>query len=342
MKPLTFVDQVRIQVFAGNGGDGVASFRREKFIPYGGPDGGDGGAGGSVYLKASKDVASLLDLYFAPQVKAEHGESGRGKQQYGRCGRDKIVLVPPGTEVRDAETGEWLGELLVDGEMLKVAQGGRGGLGNLHFVTSTHQAPREFTEGTPGEIRTLQLIMKTVAEVGLVGYPNAGKSTLLRALTAAKPKVAAYPFTTRHPLIGTLEFDPTRRIRIADIPGLLKGAHQGVGLGHDFLRHIERTRFLLMVLDMAGTEGRNPIEDYRHLREELRLYNPDLAKRPYWVVANKMDDPAAATNLKAFRRAIRRNVLPISALTHEGIPQLKRRLFRQFFPGQQPLVLPSD
>lgn len=338
MKPTTFVDQVRIQAFAGNGGHGVATFRREKFIPYGGPDGGDGGAGGSVWLRASKDVASLLDLHFAPLVRAEHGEKGRSQQQYGRGGQDKFVPVPTGTEVRDADSGEFLGEVLADGDVLKVAQGGRGGLGNMHFQTSTHQAPTEFTEGTLGEIKTLRLTMKIVADVGLVGYPNAGKSTLLSQLSAARPKVAAYPFTTLHPQVGTLVFDPTHAIRVADVPGLLKDAHKGVGLGHDFLRHIERTHFLLFVIDMAGYDGRNPTEDFLNLREELRLYNPELAERPYWVLANKMDEPSAKKNLAAFKRKTKEKPLELAAALGEGVPALTTKLFKRFFPGEKRLV----
>lgn len=339
MKNLTFVDQVRIQAFAGNGGNGVASFRREKFIPYGGPDGGDGGNGGGVFLRASKDVASLLDLHFAPLVRAEHGEKGRNQQQYGRGGRDKVVPVPLGTEVRDFETGEFLGEVLADGDRLQVAQGGRGGLGNMHFQTSTHQAPTEFTEGTPGEIKTLRLTMKTVADVGLVGYPNAGKSTLLSQLSAARPKVAAYPFTTLHPQVGTVVFDATHAVKIADVPGLLKDAHKGVGLGHAFLRHIERTHFLLFVIDMAGYDGRNPTDDFLNLREELRLYNPELAERPYWVLANKMDEPAAQKNLAAFKRKTKEKPLELAAALGEGVPALKARLFKRFFPGEKRLEI---
>ena len=335
MKNLTFVDQVRIQAFAGNGGNGVATFRREKFIPYGGPDGGDGGDGGSVFLRASKDVASLLDLHFAPLVRAEHGERGRSKQQYGRGGQDKIVPEPTGTEVRDFETGELLGEVLADGDLLKVAQGGKGGLGNMHFQTSTHQAPTEFSEGTPGEIQTLRLTMKTVADVGLVGYPNAGKSTLLSQLSAARPKVAAYPFTTLHPQVGTVVFDATHVVKVADVPGLLKGAHQGIGLGHAFLRHIERTHFLLFVIDMAGYDGRNPADDFLNLREELRLYNPELAERPYWVLANKMDEPAAKKNLAAFKRRTKEKPLELAAALGEGVPALTTKLFKRFFPGEK-------
>ena len=334
MKPITFVDQVRIQAFAGNGGDGAATFLRAKFLPHGGPDGGDGGNGGSVWLQASKDVSSLLDLHFAPIVRAQHGEKGRNRQQYGKGGADKVVPVPLGTEVVDMDTGEFVGEVLADGDRLLVAQGGRGGKGNLHFISSTHQAPTEFTEGTPGEIKTLRLTMKTVAEVGLVGYPNAGKSTLLSQLSAARPKVAAYPFTTLHPQVGTVIFDDLHRTRVADIPGLLKGAHEGVGLGHDFLRHIERTHFLLFVLDMAGTDGRKPADDYLSLREELRLYNPELAARPYAIVANKMDDPASKKNLAAFKRKIKELVLPIAAALGEGVEDVKGLLFGRLFPGE--------
>jgi GTPase len=339
MKPTTFVDQVRIQVFAGNGGNGAASFRREKYIPHGGPDGGDGGDGGSVFLRASKDVASLLDLHFAPIVRAAHGEKGRGQQQYGHGGKDKTVPVPTGTEVRDRATDEFFGEVLADGDRLKVAQGGRGGLGNMHFRTSTHQAPTECTEGTPGEIKTLRLTMKTVADVGLVGYPNAGKSTLLGQLSAARPKVAAYPFTTLHPQVGTVVFDATHSIRVADVPGLLKDAHKGVGLGHDFLRHIERTNFLFFVIDMAGIDGRNPADDYLNLREELKLYNPELAKRPYWLLANKMDEPAAQKNLAAFKRKTKEKPLEMAAALGEGVPGLKTKLFKQFFPGEKRLEI---
>ncbi len=335
MKPATFVDQVRIQVFAGNGGNGVVSFRREKYIPNGGPDGGDGATGGSVFLRASKDVASLLDLRFAPLIRAEHGEHGRGQQQYGRGGKDKTVAVPTGTEVRDFETGEFLGEVLGDGDLLKVAQGGRGGLGNMHFATSTHQVPMECTEGTLGEIKTLRLTMKIVADVGLVGYPNAGKSTLLGQLSAARPKVASYPFTTLHPQVGTIQFDVTHTIRMADVPGLLKDAHKGVGLGHNFLRHIERTHFLLFVIDMAGYDGRDPAEDFLNLREELRLYNPELDNRPYWVLANKMDEPTARKNLTAFKRKTKEKPLEMAAELGEGVEELKTRLFKQFFPGEK-------
>ena len=335
MKTLTFADRVRVQVAAGGGGNGVASFRREKYVPRGGPDGGDGGNGGSVWLQASKDEASLLSLHFSPLIRAEHGEHGRGKQQYGKNGADRMVLVPLGTEVRDFETGELLGEVVADGDRLLIAQGGRGGLGNLRFKSSTNRAPRKFTEGTPGEEKVLLLTMKTVAEVGLVGFPNAGKSTLLGQLSAARPKVAPYPFTTRYPQVGTLFFDSMHHIRVADVPGLLRGAHEGVGLGHDFLRHIERTKFLLFVIDMAGVDGRSPADDFLNLREELRLYREELAALPYAVIANKMDEPAAAENLKAFRRITREKPLLLCAELGEGVDEVKDLLFRQFFPQKE-------
>ena len=332
MKGVTFVDRVRAQVFAGNGGDGCSSFRREKFIPFGGPDGGDGGHGGSVYLRGSHDAGSLLDLYYQPLRRAEHGGKGRGKQCNGRCGADVYVDVPCGTVVKDYETGELIGEVIEKGATLLVAKGGRGGLGNMHFTTSTHQAPREFTEGTPGETRTLLVELKTMADVGLVGYPNAGKSTILSAISRARPKIAAYPFTTLHPIIGTIDFGDFSTLRMADIPGLIDGAHKGVGLGHDFLRHIERTKFLLFVIDMAGVDGRNPVDDYRSLKKELKLYSKELAGRDFMVVANKMDLPEAAAKLKEFVRRTKIRPLAIAAATGEGVAELKESLRERLKP----------
>ena len=350
MKGIAFKDRVVVQVFAGNGGDGCASFRREKYVPEGGPDGGDGGQGGSVYLRASKDVDSLVSLYFQPIQRARHGGRGRGAQQTGECGDDLFLPVPcgtqawqvpsvaPGAPVPDDEDErhpreviynaerEFLGEVVADGDTLLIANGGRGGKGNIHFKSSTNRAPTEFTPGTAGEAHTVIMELKTVADIGLVGYPNAGKSTLLAALTAAHPKIAPYPFTTLNPLIGTLQFEDYTSLRIADIPGLIDGAHEGIGLGHDFLRHIERSRFLLYVIDMAGADGRNPAEDFTHLREELRLYAEALATRPFLVVANKMDVPEAVKNLKAFRAATGLDPLPLSASTKDGVEQLRTLL----------------
>ena len=326
MKTLTFKDRAKLFVRAGNGGDGCASFRREKFVPRGGPDGGDGGNGGSVDLVADKDTDSLLPLYYRPHQKADHGGRGRGKQCHGRNGADRQVKVPLGTEVRDAETGELVGEVVANGERLRVARGGKGGIGNMHFVSSTHQAPREFTPGEEGEHRILQLELKMVADIGLVGFPNAGKSTLLRAVSAAKPKVGAYPFTTLNPVIGTMVYDDYAKLRVADIPGLIEGAHDGVGLGHDFLRHIERTKFLVFVLDMAGVDGRSPVDDYASLREELRLYRADLDHRPFLIVGNKMDLPEAELFYEEFAEQTGQHPLRISAVAGDGISELKEAL----------------
>lgn len=326
MKSVVFKDRVKLTVVAGNGGDGASMFRREKFVPHGGPSGGDGGRGGHVVLRASKDQDSLLPLYFRPLQKAEHGGRGGRQRCHGKNGQDLVIPVPCGTVAKVFETGESIGEVLEDGQELQVAKGGDGGLGNCHFVTPSHRAPTEFTEGTPGESKILRLELKMVADVGLVGYPNAGKSTLLRALTRAHPKVASYPFTTLHPMIGTLQFDDYSTMRIADIPGLIDGAHDGVGLGHEFLRHIERTHFLVFVLDMGGTDGRSPADDFENLREELRLYDETLDQRPYLVVANKMDVPGSTESLETFRERTGENPLAMCAEIGEGVDALRRRL----------------
>ncbi|MEM7396312.1 MAG: GTPase ObgE, partial [Verrucomicrobiota bacterium] len=289
MKTITFKDRVKLYIKSGHGGDGCVSFRREKFVPRGGPDGGDGGHGGSVYLVADANADSLLDLYYRPHQKAEHGGAGRNKQCHGKNGKDLHLKVPCGTVAFNESSDQRLGEVLEPGDTLLVAKGGRGGKGNIHFATSTHQAPTEFTHGTPGEDITAWLELKMVADAGLVGYPNAGKSTLIRELSGARPKVASYPFTTLNPIIGIVQFEDYRTLRVADIPGLIDGAHEGVGLGHDFLRHIERCPFLIFVLDMGGVDGRDPTEDFLNLRDELKKYQADLDDRPYIVVANKMD-----------------------------------------------------
>lgn len=330
MKTTVFKDRVKLTAIAGNGGDGSASFRREKFVPRGGPDGGDGARGGHVTLRASKDVDSLLPVYFRPYQKAEHGGRGGGQKCTGKRGEDLYVIVPCGTVATVFETGEIIGEVVADGDELRVASGGNGGLGNCHFATSSHQAPREFTEGTPGEQKILLLELKMVADVGLVGYPNAGKSTLLRALTNAHPKVASYPFTTLHPIIGTIEFDDYTQIRIADIPGLIAGAHEGVGLGLEFLRHIERTGFLVFVLDMAGTEGRDPMDDYENLRKELLYYDASLVDRPCLVVANKMDVDDASVWIEEFKTRSGIDPLVVSAERGDGVEDVKAALYRHF------------
>ena len=329
-KTVVFKDRVKVYVRAGDGGNGVASFRREKYVPNGGPDGGDGGRGGHVILRASKDVDSLLKLYYAPHQRAGHGQKGGGQRCHGRNGGDLRAPVPCGTEARLHESGELLGEVVEDGEELLIARGGKGGLGNCHFATASHQAPGECSEGESGEEMTVVLTLKVVADVGLVGYPNAGKSTLLRALSEAHPKVAPYPFTTLHPMIGTLIYEDYSRIRVADIPGLIDGAHAGVGLGHEFLRHIERTSFLVVVIDMAGVDGRNPVDDYKNLRKELEAYDPTLNSRPYLVVANKMDMPEAEEALPVFTRDTGEKPIAMCAELGEGVDQLKAALRNHF------------
>jgi len=317
---------VKITAFAGNGGNGLSSFRREKFVPFGGPDGGDGGRGGHVLLRADVNVDSLQPLYFKPLQRAGHGGRGGKQRAHGRNGEDLVVPVPCGTEAFDFATGDIIGEVVADGEELYVAQGGKGGIGNCHFSSSTHQAPTEFTNGELGEEVVLRLELKMVADVGLVGYPNAGKSTLLRALTAAHPKVASYPFTTLHPMIGTLIFKDFAQIKVADIPGLIDGAAMGVGLGHEFLRHIERTRLLVFVIDMAGTDGRNPADDFENLRGELKAYNKELPSRRYLVVANKMDAPDSTDLLKEFIDRTGEAPMEMAAEIGEGLEPLKQAL----------------
>ena len=272
-----FVDRVKISVKGGRGGNGCVSFHREKFVPRGGPDGGNGGNGGSVVLKADANEQSLIDLSYNRHYDAPNGPNGKGKNMYGKNADNVVVKVPVGTVVFDEETGEFLGDLETAGMELVVAQGGRGGKGNAAFATSGNRAPRVCEEGTEGEEKLLLLELKTIADVGLVGYPNAGKSTLLRALSAARPKVAPYPFTTLHPMVGVVEYEDFSRLTVADIPGLIDGAHRNVGLGHHFLRHIERTHLLVYVLDMAGVDGRTPWDDFRHLQNELELYMKGLA-----------------------------------------------------------------
>jgi len=331
MKHVVFKDRVKLYIRAGNGGNGCVSFRREKFIPKGGPDGGDGGHGGSVILHCDVNEDSLLPLYYQPHQRAKNAQHGMGSNCHGRNSADCIVKVPQGTVVSDAETGDFLGELTEHDQELLVAKGGRGGIGNVHFKSSTNQTPRQFTEGKKGEEKVLWLELKLMADVGLVGYPNAGKSTLLTCLTRAHPKVAPYPFTTINPIIGTLEYPNFNRLKIADIPGLIDGAHEGVGLGHQFLRHIERSKFILFVIDMAGTDQRNPADDFLHLREELRLHLAELEQTPYLVLANKMDTPEAAEHLADFKERTGENPLEISAKEGTGMEPIKAHLYRHFF-----------
>ncbi|MFL6513813.1 MAG: Obg family GTPase CgtA [Chthoniobacterales bacterium] len=422
-----FVDRIKVFAQAGSGGRGAVSFRREKFVPKGGPDGGDGGRGGDIILKADSHVDNLSSLFYEPIIKAKNGGHGMGKKMYGRAAPNKIVKVPVGTMVYRSEGGgkaerpspnverrmeegeeentelsvralaeeerqideredkenverrtsnaerrmeeeegrpatfeaapaftpegiaavvgqapglpnqsairnsqpaiELVADLTEDGQEFLLAKGGGGGKGNVHFKSSRNRAPRQYTEGEEGEQGHFLFELRTIADAGLVGYPNAGKSTLLRTISAARPKVAAYPFTTLHPIVGIVELSGYRRATIADIPGLIEGAHRNVGLGHDFLRHITRCRVLVFVLDIAGSEARSPIEDLQQLRREIDLYDSNLSHRPWFVVANKMDLPEAEENLAQLRaRFPKTDVLPISAANREGIDELKQKL----------------
>lgn len=333
-----FVDRVKVFAQAGTGGRGSVSFRREKFVPKGGPDGGDGGRGGNVIVQADRHVDNLANLFYEPLIKAKNGGHGMGKKMSGRAGADKIVKVPVGTVVWPAKeekhptsTSEQsaipVTDLARDEQEFVLCCGGAGGKGNVHFKSSRNRAPRQYTEGEEGEQGHFLLELRTIADAGLVGYPNAGKSTLLRKISAARPKVAAYPFTTLHPIVGVIEFPGYRRATVADIPGLIEGAHRGVGLGHEFLRHITRCRVLIFVVDVAGSEGRNPVDDLQNLRREIDLYDPTLSSRAWLVVANKMDLPGAKENLKALQeRFPKLQILPTSAAKGEGIDDLKQAL----------------
>jgi len=348
-----FVDRVKAFAQAGRGGRGCVSFRREKFVPKGGPDGGDGGRGGDVILQADRHVDNLANLFYEPIIAAKKGGHGMGKKMAGGAGANKIVKVPVGTIVyavegakrstfnaqhstlNAEESGIPIVDLNRDGQEFVLCRGGAGGKGNVHFKSSRNRAPRQYTEGEEGEQGNFLFELRTIADAGLVGYPNAGKSTLLRKISAARPKVAAYPFTTLHPIVGVMELSGYRRATIADIPGLIKGAHRGVGLGHEFLRHITRCRILIFVIDVAGSEGRNPIEDLQNLRREIDLYDPALSSRPWLVVANKMDLPDAERNLWALQeRFPKTKIIPTSAPKAEGISKLKETLAATFSNDQ--------
>ena len=287
---MKFVDEATVKVQAGNGGRGCVSFRREKFIPFGGPDGGDGGMGGSVWLRAKEGINTLADFRIQRTYRARNGEGGSGNDCTGRGGEDLYIDVPVGTTVTDADTGEELGDLKTAGQLLKVAQGGKGGFGNARFKSSTNRAPRQFGPGLPGERRTLTFEMKVIADVGLLGLPNAGKSTLIRAVSAARPRVADYPFTTLYPNLGVVDVGEHRSFVMADIPGLIEGAAEGAGLGHRFLKHLQRTRVLLHLIDIAPLDPEaDPVHDARAIVQELQNYDPELAAKPRWLVLNKMD-----------------------------------------------------
>jgi GTP-binding protein len=324
-----FVDEVDIHVAAGAGGRGALSFRREKFVPRGGPDGGNGGRGGSVYLVADPHRNTLVNFRFNPEFNAGRGGHGEGANRHGRNGRDLDVPVPVGTLVHaiDPDSGDFveLADLAVADQRVCVARGGRGGLGNAHFATSTNRAPRKAQPGEPGEGRNLRLQLKLLADVGLVGFPNAGKSTLISRISAAKPKIADYPFTTLTPHLGVVSLSDDRSFVVADVPGLIEGAHAGHGLGHQFLRHLERTKLLVHIVDVSGASGREPGEDLRTIRRELELYNPALLEKPQLVAANKMDAVDDPKRVKALERAANKLGLPffrISGVTGAGVDAL--------------------
>ena len=321
-----FFDEAKIYVKGGDGGNGIVAFRREKYVPFGGPAGGDGGKGGDVYLVVDTHLNTLVSFRHKVHFKAERGQHGRGKNQTGKSGAVVHVRVPPGTIVRDADTGEFLGDLTQPGQKLLVARGGQGGRGNAAFTSSVNQAPRIAEQGDPGEERWLALELKLIADLGIVGLPNAGKSTLLSVVSAARPKIAAYPFTTLVPNLGVVALDPNTSFVVADLPGLIEGAHEGVGLGHQFLRHAERTRLLVHLLDGASPD---PLADYETINAELDLYSERLANRPQIVVLNKMDLPDARALWPLVQKALAeqgKEALAISAVTRQGVDELMRRV----------------
>src|SRR5881397_1991870 len=320
-----FIDRAVVQVVAGTGGSGASSFRREKFVPKGGPDGGDGGKGGSVYVKVDHNLGTLLDYRYHTHWIAERGQHGKGKNMSGKSAEDIYLPVPPGTEVRDADTGEVLGEMIQPDQMLLVAKGGRGGRGNQHFATPTHQSPREWEPGEQGEERRLELVLKLIADVGLLGEPNAGKSTLLSVISAARPKIADYPFTTLEPHLGVVGLSDNRSLVVADIPGIIEGAHEGKGLGLRFLQHVERTRILAVLVPVDSPD---PQATYELLRREAALYSADLAAKPHVVVLTKLDLSHPASRIPTIRAHAGAPVLAISAVTGEGLPELLETLWQ--------------
>jgi len=330
---MKFVDEATIDVVAGNGGNGCVSFRREKFIPFGGPNGGDGGRGGHVWALADRNLNTLVDFRYARRYEARHGEHGRGSDQFGAAADDIVLRMPVGTIVADAETGAPVCELLEPGQKVLLAKRGDGGFGNLHYKTSTNRAPRQKTPGWPGEQKKLKLELRVLADVGLLGMPNAGKSTLIAAVSNARPKIADYPFTTLHPNLGVVRVAPEQSFVVADIPGLIEGAAEGAGLGHQFLRHLQRTRLLLHVVDLAPFDDVDPVAQARAIVAELKKYDPELFDKPRWLVLNKLDmiDPdERGARVKDFVKRFRWKgpVFEISALTREGCEALVQGVYR--------------
>ncbi|HHY47007.1 MAG TPA: GTPase ObgE [Firmicutes bacterium] len=326
-----FVDTARIHVKAGDGGNGCVSFRREKFVPRGGPDGGDGGRGGNVILRVDPTLSTLMDFRYRQYYSAGRGQNGAGARKHGKDGEDLVLKVPPGTLVKDAESQEVIYDLVNPGDEVILARGGRGGRGNAHFATPTRRAPRIAEEGTPGEERWVILELKLLADVGLVGMPNAGKSTLISRISGAKPKIAGYPFTTLVPNLGVVWLGPGSSFVVADIPGLIEGAHRGAGLGHEFLRHVERTKVIVHVVD-AAREGGDPVEAFDTIMNELRLYSTGLVKKNMIVAVNKIDLPEGQINLPRLIQVLHEDrgfeLYPISALTGQGVPELVNAMWR--------------
>ncbi len=341
---MKFVDEVVIDIAAGNGGSGCASFRREKCIPFGGPNGGDGGRGGHVYAVGDLNLNTLVDFRYTRRHEARHGEAGRGADQFGAAGPDVVLHMPVGTIITDAETDQVLAELLVPGEKVILAKGGDGGFGNLHYKTSTNRAPRQKTSGWPGEHKTLRLELRVLADVGLLGMPNAGKSTLIAAISNARPKIADYPFTTLYPNLGVVRVGPSQSFVVADVPGLIEGAAEGAGLGHQFLRHLQRTRVLLHMVDMAPFDDSvDPVAQARAIVAELKKYDKALYEKPRWLVLNKLDmvpEDQRATLVKQFVRRLRWKgpVFEISALTREGCEPLIRAIYNHVAALKVPVV----
>ncbi|HLN02118.1 MAG TPA: GTPase ObgE [Bryobacteraceae bacterium] len=338
-----FIDEAKIYVKAGDGGNGCLAFRREKYVPRGGPSGGDGGRGGDVYMVANEQLNTLLHFRFNPEHRAQRGRHGEGSNCTGQDGEPVVLEVPVGTVVYDADTGDRLHDLALPGERVLIARGGRGGKGNARFATATHQAPTEHQPGRPGQERRLRLELKLLADAGLVGFPNAGKSTLISRISAARPKIADYPFTTLEPNLGVVQLDDFRSFVVADIPGLIEGAHLGHGLGTQFLRHIERTKLLVHLVDVSEASGRDPVEDFETVIRELASFSEDLAKKPMLVVASKMDaaqDPARIESLKRLAEERGLPYLEISSVTGKGLEALKHAIAERVLSGRSTLASP--
>ena len=345
---MKFVDEATIDAAAGNGGAGCASFRREKFIPFGGPDGGDGGRGGSVYAVADRNLNTLIDYRYARRHEARNGEAGRGSDQFGAAADDIVLRMPVGTIITDIEKNEVIAELLVPGEPVLICKGGDGGFGNLHFKSSTNRAPRQKTPGWPGEAKKLKLELRVLADVGLLGMPNAGKSTLIAAISNARPKIADYPFTTLHPNLGVVRVAPEKSFVVADVPGLIQGAADGAGLGHRFLRHLQRTRLLLHLVDMAPfDEAVDPVAQAKGIIKELKRYDEELHDKPRWLVLNKLDmvpEEERAARVKDFVKRMKWKgpVFEISALTREGLEPLIHAVYEHVAAEKNPPMPDPD